>query len=215
MNERALWDSLQKYEFSGDTGGAGGDDTPGEDTPGDDTPPEQNDIPKRCCKCKTLKSLAEFNIDCTRSDGRGTQCKECRKMYNRTYYAKRKREDAQDEDEDAQDEDAPAPEPGPGDLYVMQNSRIPGELKIGRSQCVENRRLSLQRSQNYRMLVLAVFPQAGNIEGCVHQMLSYCRVTEEAAGREWFRCSLQTAFAAIGQTLGESRFAETSAGSSA
>ena len=93
------------------------------------------------------------------------------------------------------------PKPVPGDLYMMQNSRIPGELKIGRSQDVEARRRSLQRSQNYRMLVLAVFPQAGNIEGCVHEMLSYCRVTEEAAGREWFRCSPQTAFSAIGQAL--------------
>ncbi len=106
-----------------------------------------------------------------------------------------------------------------GDLYVMQNSRIPGEVKVGRSMDVEARRHSLQRSQNYRMLVLAVFPQAGNIEGCVHKMLGYCRVTEEAAGREWFRCSPQTAFSAIGQALGESRFesvlAATSAGSSA
>ena len=139
--------------------------------------------------------------------------------------AARKREDARKDNEDELGNESDpvgaslraecAPEPGPGHLYVMQNSRIPGELKIGRSQDVEARRRSLQRSQNYRMLVLAVFPQAGNIEGCVHEMLSYCRVTEEAAGREWFRCSLQTAFSAIGQVLGESRFAATSAGSSA
>ena len=203
MSQAAL-DALECYAFSGE-----------ECAGGEGTPQEPNDILKRCCTCKTTKSLAEFVRDCTRPDGRGSQCKECRKMYNRTYYAKRKKEDAQDEDEDAQDDDTPASEPGPGHLYVMQNSRIPGELKIGRSQDVEARRRSLQRSQNYRMLVLAVFPQAGNIEGCVHEMLSYCRVTEEAAGREWFRCSLQTAFAAIGQVLGESRFAETSAGSSA
>ena len=103
-----------------------------------------------------------------------------------------------------------------GDLYVMQNSRIPGEVKVGRSMDVEARRRSLQRSQNFRMLVLAVFPQAGHIERCVHETLAYCRVPEEvAAGREWFRCSPQTAFSAIGQALGESRFAATSAGSSA
>jgi len=149
-------------------------------------------------------------------------------------YAKRKREDVQEDNEDEQEEEPEdrsepvepllraggAPAPGPGDLYVMQNSRIPGELKIGRSQCVEDRRHSLQRSQNFRMLVLAVFPGAGNIEGCVHEMLAYCRVAGEvAAGREWFRCSPQTAFSAIGQALGQSRFesafAATSAGSSA
>ena len=91
---------------------------------------------------------------------------------------------------------------GASDLYVMQNSRIPGELKIGRSQDVEARRHSLQRSQNFRMLVLAVFPQAGHMERSVHEMLAYCRVPEEvAAGREWFCCSPQTAFSAIGQAL--------------
>ena len=58
------------------------------------------------------------------------------------------------------------------DLYVMQNSRIAAELKIGRSRDVEARRRSLQASQNFKMLVLAVFLQAGHIETSVHRILS-------------------------------------------
>ena len=82
-------------------------------------------------------------------------------------HAKRKRED--ELGDELGDESDPIgaslrPEPGPDDLYVMQNSRIAGELKVGRSQDVEARRRALQRSQYYRMLVLAVFPQAGKIE---------------------------------------------------
>ena len=100
---------------------------------------------------------------------------------------------------------------GRSDLYVIQNSRITGELKIGRSEDVEARRRSLQASQNFKILLLAVFPQAGHIETSVHGILSYCQITEEAAGREWFGCSPQTSFAAIGQALG----AATSAASSA
>jgi hypothetical protein len=205
MSQAAL-DALECYAFSGEEGAGG-----------EDTPPGTNHVVKQCAGCKACKPPAEFNNDNSKSDGKQSKCRECQKEYKGVWNVKRKRKDAQDEDDKEEEFETsePASEPGPGDLYVMQNSRIPGELKIGRSQDVEARRRSLQRSQNYRMLVLAVFPQAGNIEGCVHEMLSYCRVTEEAAGREWFRCSLQTAFAAIGQTLGESRFAATSAGSSA
>ena len=201
----AALDALEYYAFSGEEG-AGGEDMPSETT----------HVLRRCCRCKTLKPAAEFSTDNARRDGKRSDCKECLKTYNRAYYHKRKREDAQDDcEKEEEQEDEPGgqsdPDPGSGDLYVMQNSRISGELKIGRSQDVEARRRSLQCSQNFRMLVLAVFPGAGNIEGCVHEMLTYCRVTEEAAGREWFRCSPQTAFSAIGQALGRA----TSAGSSA
>ena len=208
MSQAAL-DALEHYAFSGEEGANS-----------EDTPPGTTDVLKRCCRCKTLKSLAEFSIDNNRCDGKCPKCKQCQKEYNRVGYIKRKREDAQDDcEKEEEQENEPGgqsdPDPGSGDLYVMQNSRIPGELKVGRSQDVEARRRSLQSSHNFRMLVLAVFPGAGNIEGCVHEMLSYCRVTEEAAGREWFRCSPQIAFFSIGQALGESRFAATSAGSSA
>jgi hypothetical protein len=35
----------------------------------------------------------------------------------------------------------------------------------------------------------------------VHDMLAYCRV-RDVPGREWFRCTPQTAFGVIGTALG-------------
>ena len=87
------------------------------------------------------------------------------------------------------------------DLYVMQNPRLAGELKIGRSSNVELRRRSLQSSQNFTIDVLAIFPGAGDLEPLVHKILSNCRVTG-VAGREWFRCGTETALGAISLALG-------------
>jgi hypothetical protein len=85
----------------------------------------------------------------------------------------------------------------------MQNPRLPGELKIGRSSNVELRRRSLQSSQNFTIDVLAIFPGAGDLEPLVHKILSNCRVTG-VAGREWFRCGTETALGAISLALGVS-----------
>ena len=85
-------------------------------------------------------------------------------------------------------------------LYVMQNSRLP-ELKIGRSSNVDARRRSLQASQNFVIHVLAIFPHAGHLEPVLHKFLSHCRVSEDVAGREWFRCSLETVLGAINLAL--------------
>jgi hypothetical protein len=90
------------------------------------------------------------------------------------------------------------------DLYVMQNLRLMGELKIGRSSNVELRRRSLQSSQNFTIDVLAIFPGAGYLEPLAHKILSNCRVTTGVAGREWFRCGTETALGAISLALGVS-----------
>ena len=92
---------------------------------------------------------------------------------------------------------ARAAEPaGPDDLYIMQNSRIPGEFKIGRSRDVCARQRDLQASQNYRMIVHAVFPEAGHLERRVHDILADCRV-QGAPGTEWFKTTLSAAGAAV------------------
>ena len=210
MSQAAL-DALECYQFSED----------GEQQPSTRTA-DEGELQKQCLGCGTFKPLTQFSQHLQRRDGRRARCKLCLQPYDREYSAKRKREVREAEEEDEEelqtrhlyghwDGTGPPPSPGHGDLYVMQNSRIAGELKIGRSQDVEAHRRSLQASQNLKMLVLAVFPGAGHIETSVHNILNYCRVTEEAAGREWFACSPQTAFAAIGKALG----AATSAASSA
>jgi hypothetical protein len=42
---------------------------------------------KRCCGCKNDKSIEDFAINRSKSDGRATMCKACKKAYNQAYYA--------------------------------------------------------------------------------------------------------------------------------
>ena len=84
----------------------------------------------------------------------------------------------------------------PDDLYIMQNSRIPGEFKIGRSKDARARQKDLQASQHFHMIVHAVFPEAGHLEKWVHDILAAHRV-QDAPGAEWFKTSLHTAVAAV------------------
>ena len=90
--------------------------------------------------------------------------------------------------------------PGTHDLYIMQNSRIPGELKIGYSKDVERRRKELEAGQNFKMIVLATFPGKGYLEKEVHNHLKEFKVTE-GPGNEWFKCSHFVAVAVINQVI--------------
>ena len=85
-------------------------------------------------------------------------------------------------------------------LYIMENSRIPGEVKIGYSKDVPRRKKEFEAQQNFRMYVLAVFPGKGYLEKQVHDKLNNFRVTE-CANTEWFKCSLGEALAAIDQVM--------------
>ena len=86
----------------------------------------------------------------------------------------------------------------------MANSRIPGEYKVGRSKCAEQRREDLQNGQNFRMEVVATFPGNGYAEGLVHDRLAHSRVSE-GPGREWFAASLSDVLHAIGRVLESER----------
>jgi len=84
----------------------------------------------------------------------------------------------------------PAAEPtGPDDLYIMQNSRHPGEFKVGRSKDVRARQQDLQRSQTFHMIVHAVYPEAGHLEKRVHELLAPYRMLG-IPGTEWFETTL-------------------------
>jgi len=82
------------------------------------------------------------------------------------------------------------------DLYILRNTRIPGELKVGRTNNYHNREHGLQRSQNFSIEVLTVFPRMGHLEHTVHAKLQHARVSG-APGREWFACDLDEAVAAV------------------
>ena len=165
----------------------------------------------RCPEGQQHKPMSEFHNCRNARDGKQAICKECNIKNAKDYKLKRKREDDDDNCNDDDDYDEPEEPAEPAtsetladDLYVMQNSRISDEVKVGRSMDPEKRRRALQASQNYRMNILAVFPGAGHLEPLVHGMLAYCRV-HDVPGREWFKCNPQTAFGAIGTALGEQK----------
>ena len=72
-------------------------------------------------------------------------------------------------------------------LYIIQNDRIPHEVKIHRSGDVVKRCIALQGCQIFRVTVHAVYPGCGKLEYQVHQALKGVQV-QKGPGREWFRC---------------------------
>ena len=87
-------------------------------------------------------------------------------------------------------------------LYLFENTRLPGEYKIGRSADVGARAQALQQSQSFYVRNVASFEGMGHLEGKVRRMLAHCLLPREVApGREWHACSLQTALGTIGQAI--------------
>ena len=89
-------------------------------------------------------------------------------------------------------------------LYIMQNSRIPNEYKIGRTSTVGQRRLSLGSCMNFEMVVLATFPLWGHLETEIKRRLEPHRV-KMGQGREWFKCNLPDIMHTIGIALSDSQ----------
>ena len=87
------------------------------------------------------------------------------------------------------------------DLYVFKNSRLP-DYKIGCSGNIDARSNSMDASQNFYNLQVAIFPGKGYLEDTVRDMLRYCLLSREVGrGTEWHTCSLQVALSAIGQAI--------------
>ena len=148
---------------------------------------------KFCTSCNAFKPLMDYHMNRSTADGRQTYCKPCQ---NRRCRESRR---ATKSEESGSEESAEVRQNG-SNLYVMANSRIPGEYKVGRSKGVEQRREDLQNGQNFKMEIVATFPGNGYAEGWVHDRLAPSRV-HEGAGREWFRASLSDILHAIGRVL--------------
>ena len=84
---------------------------------------------------------------------------------------------------------------GGEDLYVMQYSTSPA-IKIGRSRNVEQRRRSLEISQNFFVMLVASWAGQGHIEPIVHKRLEMFR-SSVGAGKEWYNISADQAVIAI------------------
>ena len=82
------------------------------------------------------------------------------------------------------------------ELYILRNARIPGELKAGRTNDYRERKHELQRSQNFSIEVLTVFPRLGHLERAVHAKLQHFRLSG-VPGTGWFACDLDEAVAAV------------------
>ena len=80
----------------------------------------------------------------------------------------------------------------PDSLYIMENPRTPGEVKVGRSQNPEERAKSLSAGNNFRLAVKHTYEEKGFLEKTLHHRLKRRRV-EEGAGVEWFRVSVEQA----------------------
>ena len=66
----------------------------------------------------------------------------------------------------------------PDSLYIMENPRIPGEVKIGRSQNPEER-----AKNNFRIVVKLSYREKGYLEKTLRQRLKRRRVVEGSGGR--------------------------------
>jgi hypothetical protein len=156
---------------------------------------------KYCNDCSMSKGFGEFHVCRSSPDGRQRYCKEClrkRVNENRQTRAERGEEESSSDGEESPEEVASEI----SNLYVMTNSRIGGEYKIGRSKCVQHRRGDLQESQNFKMVLVATFPKGGWAEGLVHHRLAHARV-RVGPGREWFSAPLGEILFAVGRVLDE------------
>jgi len=77
-------------------------------------------------------------------------------------------------------------------LYIMENSLLPGIVKIGRSTNPEERAKQLGASHPFRLTVQYSYGGKGFLEKTLHNRLKHRRV-DGGNGREWFRISPEQA----------------------
>ena len=90
------------------------------------------------------------------------------------------------------------------DLYIMQNSRIPDEKKVGRSIDPPQRARDLGKSHNFRMVILKTYSGQGFLESTVHKRLHARKVTE-GEGQEWFQVDVATIDMIVQGVIAESQ----------
>lgn len=169
---------------------------------------EQTDHPcgailKQCRRCLDHSPLDQFNKDCTKKDGLDIYCRMCR---NKAYNEREKKKPQESPGPCEETCDIPEASNEPDSLYVMENPRIPGEIKIGRSQAPEDRAKHLSAGHNFRLIVKYSYGGAGFLERTLHSKLKHLRV-DNAAGVEWFRVTAEQADLLIRATILENTLA--------
>jgi len=148
---------------------------------------------KRCSKCHLEFSPDEFYNCKQAKDGLSCWCKACFRSHK-----KRPRDDTDPCDEPC--DVVPEPNDESDSLYIMENPRIHGEIKIGRSQSPEDRAKQLSAGHNFRLVVKYSYGGKGFLEKALHNKLKQLRV-EAVAGIEWFKLSAEQADLIIRATI--------------
>ena len=150
---------------------------------GSEEPPEIAEAKRRCQTCQESLPFDDFYKNSTGKDGFFLSCKTCCCL--------RKRKERHDS------------------LYIMENPRIPGEIKIGRSQDPEERAKQLSVGQNFRIVLKRSYGEKGFLEKTIHQRLKSRRV-DEGTGTEWFKVSVDQADLVIRAAILEDELAKPS-----
>jgi hypothetical protein len=154
----------------------------GESTALEESPVEPS---KDCAICHdSLPISTNFYRQKTTKDGYRAICKKC---FGERYFRKRACSEIE-----ADEEVVVAEELRPDSLYTMENPRISGEVKVGRSHNPEERAKQLSAGNNFRLDVKRVYVGKGYLEKTIHQRLK-ARKVEEVAGTEWFKVSTDQA----------------------
>ncbi len=163
---------------------------------------------KECSKCHESSLLSNF-YDCKSSKGgKRPYCIPCWKQVCKESKDARKRTCPEAE---ADDEDGVPQERAPDSLYIMQNPRITGEVKIGRSHNPEDRSKQLSAGNNFCLQVLQVYVGRGHLEKTIHHRLK-CRRVENVAGTEWFQVSRDQADTIIKSAILENELQQAARG---
>ena len=139
---------------------------------------------KTCQKCREEKRLSNFY------PGR-QHCKPC--VLDKDRERRQRARDAASESSDA-------PDSTWGEsLYILTNSRIHGEVKVGRAACPLGRAQQMSTGHNFTLDVTHTYAHRGALETAVHRRLAPWQV--QCGGREWFRLDPQQADLLVRATI--------------
>ena len=147
--------------------------------------------------CKQSLPASLFYNNHTKGSGLDNYCKSCRRLTNKQNYNNRKNRNACSSLYSDMTDDSVGD--APDHLYIMRyqfdHCGVLG-VNVGRTENIAERVLHKEKGHNFRMQVLRVYKQQGNLEKSVHRLLAP-RQMHEGAGTEWFDVGFATAMKAI------------------
>ena len=147
--------------------------------------------------CQQFLPTTSFNKCFANRTGFQYRCKTCHNAQNKNVYCNRKNRNACSSLYSDMTDDSVGD--APDHLYIMRyqfdHCGVLG-VNVGRTENIAERVLHKEKGHNFRMQVLRVYKQQGNLEKSVHRLLAP-RQMHEGAGTEWFDVGFATAMKAI------------------